>query len=58
MLFSGHQLRTYPPVGGVRHTFFTWQVQDFVRPGTMLRLDTKVTGAGHAEKATRYFRAP
>lgn len=57
-LFGGVERRTLPAIGGVRHTFFAFTTPEFVKPGTLLKLEATVAGIGHAEAATRYFRAP
>lgn len=57
-LFGGVERRALPPIGGVRHTFFAFTTPTFVKAGTLLRLESTVAGIGHAEAATRYFRAP
>ncbi len=57
-LFGGTERRTLPPIGGVRHTLFVFATPESVKPGTLLRLEATVAGIGHAETATRYFRAP
>lgn len=57
-LFGGVERRTLPPIGGVRHTLFEFTTPKSVKPGTLLRLEATVAGVGHAETATRYFRAP
>jgi hypothetical protein len=57
-LFGGVERRALPSIGGVRHTFFAFTTPDFVKPGTLLRLEATVAGIGHAETAIRYFRAP
>ena len=57
-LFGGVERRVLPPIGGVRHTLFVFATPQFVKPGTLLRLEATVAGIGHAEAASRYFRAP
>jgi hypothetical protein len=57
-LFGGVERRALPPIGGVRHTLFAFATPKFVKPGTLVRLEVTVAGIGHAEAATRHFRAP
>jgi hypothetical protein len=57
-LYTAYERRELPPIGGVRHTFFTFAHSKYVKPGTILKFEATVAGVGHAERSTRYFRAP
>jgi hypothetical protein len=57
-LYTAFERRELPPIGGVRHTFFTFAHSKYVKPGTVLKLEATVAGVGHAERSVRYFRAP
>lgn len=58
LLDTGFERHELPPIGGVRHTFFTVARSKFVKPGTRLRLEATVAGVGQATTSVRYFRAP